>query len=326
MDVRRWSRLTEWAVAAAVVALHLLILVQSQLWPDVSWLQTAGDAQPVVAIALLAAWGLMGPGRSWFRWSAVLLLAFAWMLAMAGGDRRYFNPANSELPLPFSIAIAAALVLGAIRLCGLRMTVIEEGSPEPRPQFSIRALMLATLLVAMTLGGLELLRPTIVAAESTNYYSDLAAYFAQLEANATYGRLEITRGLVPTAATVRQLVLSLAVAGSAAGGLAVVLRPGAIWLRLAIAGVTLPTLAVYLTHLAGAGDEAFATRATEMAVALASVAVLTGVGVLPLRLMGYRLLRGERRAPASLCARIAEAIPAAPACPRSALAASEAST
>jgi hypothetical protein len=291
MNYRHLSRLVEWSVVAAVVALHALIAVGSHQRPNLGWLQIAADAQPMALVTLIAAWALLGPGKPWVRIVVVPILLVPWATVMAGSDRRYFNPANSEFPFPFVVALAAFLAFTAIRLTGMRAIAILQGRSEPRPQFSILSLLMTTTLIAVSIGCLELLRPTVISADNDTAYSDFGLQLTRVESEATFGRLEILRGLVPSPASLRQFILSMTVAGSAITGLTVVLRPGAIWLRLAILALALPTLGVYLTHLAGTSDDAFFTRAAELTTGFAAVAMLVGISVLPLRLMGLRVSR-----------------------------------
>ena len=80
-------------------------------------------------------------------------------------------------------------------------------------------------------------------------------------------------------------------ASAALGGVWVVLRPGTIWLRLAGLVVSLGVLGVYLPHLSGVATEEFTASAVNLSIALAAIAMHTGISVLPLRLLGYRLHR-----------------------------------
>jgi hypothetical protein len=89
----------------------------------------------------------------------------------------------------------------------------------------------------------------------------------------------------------RQLILGLALAGVIGGAIFAVFRPGPVWLRLVVLVTVIPTLAVYLTHLIGIGGAEIRQRSIELGVALAACASLAVIAVLPLRLMGFRLLR-----------------------------------
>jgi hypothetical protein len=292
LTYRRLAQAAEWALAIIVVALHGLVFVLAPRHPDVAWLQLAGDAQPIALAAAALGWALFGPGWLWVRAVAVPIFAVIWVLAIQAGDRRYFNPADSEIPFPFAVAVAIGLLLAVSRLAGLKLQSVPAGKPEPRPQFSILALLATTTLIALAIGGLELLRPTILIVDRNASYEDFARLIvASIEAENTSGRLEIIRGLVPGPASVRQGVLSLAIAAAAAGGMAIVLRPRLIWMRLAIAAVALPMLGVYLTHLASAPRDEFAARATELTAAFTAVSALSALSVWPLRLLGYRVLR-----------------------------------
>ncbi len=299
MNLHRLSQAAEWAVLAAVVAMHGAILLVPEpvdaLGPIVPVLV---DAQPLAAVALFLAWIGLGPGGLVIRTIPVSMIFWffvAWTL-FGGWDRRYFNPADSEIPWPVAAALAATALVIVIRLCGLRAARLPVGQPEPRAQFSIRSLLVATTLVAAAIGCLELVRPhVIVASGEPKYYDDLALFFQQVEANATAGRLEFARGLVPGPANTRQLILGLAIVGSGLGAVWSVLRPGPVWLRLTILIIALPTTATYLAHLTGAGGESFASTSIDLTVALAAVGGLAAVSVLPLRLMDFRLCKAASK-------------------------------
>ena len=189
MNYRRLSQVTEWAVVAAVIALHGLVFVLARRHTDVAWLQLAGDAQPIALAAVALGWGLFGPGWLWLRAVAVPIFAVGWVLVVQQADGRYFNPADSGLPFPFAVAIAIGLVFLVLRLAGLRMQSIPAGEEEPRPQFSILALLATTTLIALVVGGLEMLRPAIVSQTRELPYDELVKSIIKVERDATWGRL-----------------------------------------------------------------------------------------------------------------------------------------
>jgi hypothetical protein len=302
MHLHRASQAAEWAVVAAVIGLHAFIHVQSQEQPAAWWLQAAADVQPLVVTTLLAAWIVLGPGWHLVRIIAAgpLLLSGVWLLA-AGAQ--YFQVV--PVPWPFAFAFAVIPLIVVLRTLGLRVTGTSR--PNIRPQFSIFTLLVVTTAVGLLFGSLQLLQPVIASPDPE--LADLRAWLIGIERDVTYGRLELVRSLVPTPATVRQFVLAAAVAGSAIGALATVLRPGTVWLRLAILAVAIPSLSAYLSHLAGDGNT-LGTTAGELAIALAAVAALGGVSVLPLRLMGYRLCIAATNGRAAQCATRTSNVPA----------------
>jgi hypothetical protein len=295
MNYRRLSQGTEWAVLAAVVLLHAMILVPFSSQGDVAWLQIAAEAQPLAAIVLVSAWGVLGPGWRWCRGIAICLLLLFVIGTPSNDGLGPFVPAPVPLTMPFAIAIAAFLFVIFMRLSGLRATRSGKGGHESRPQFSIRSLLVTTTLIAVVIGCLEVLRPTVLVVSPEIESDGLARW--QLENQAT---------------TVRQCVLSAAVAACSVAALAVVLRPGIAWLRLGILAVAIPTIGAYLTHLSGESAESFAVRAMEMTTALAAPAILVAITVVPLRLMGYRLMR-PLCCPATQCG---ATVPVAQALPR----------
>jgi hypothetical protein len=182
-----------------------------------------------------------------------------------------------------------------LRLGGLRLRVIAQGQSEPRPQFSIRSLLIVTTLVAAAVGLLEGLRPIL--SDNTDQLGGMGRFILDT----------VEDVLRPT--TIRTLVVMGSLAGAALEGIWMVLRPGAIWLRLASLVVFVPTAAWYLTHLAGTGNETFASSVLDLAVALAAVTASTATTVLPLRLMGFRLMRSALGSPTLRVGQAAESRP-----------------
>lgn len=291
MNYRRSSQAAEWAVVAAVVGLHVLIHVQSQEQPATWWLQAAADAQPLVVMTLLVAWAVLGPGWRWARLTMASLVG--WMFLALAVSEPYRT--NVEIPWYFALAAALACVLAPARLCGLKVTSLQAEERAGNMQFSIRSLLVITTLVALAIGGLQLLRPAIASHEPE--LTDFRVWLIEFERLAMFGRVEVVRGLVPTPASLRQFVLVAAVAASALGALAAVLRPGAVWLRMAILAIAIPSGAAYLAHLTGGGGVWTGASAADLTVAFAAVATLTAVSVLPLRLFGFRLHRNALRSP-----------------------------
>jgi hypothetical protein len=180
------------------------------------------------------------------------------------------------------VAATSCLAAAALWLVGMRLTSFPHGQPEPRPQFSIRTLLFATTAVAVMVGVLEVVRPRLAQAE---WSDDLSLVISGTSIDLSSDSLWLASDVW------RQLTLGLAIAGVIGGAIFVVFRPGPIWLRLTVLVVAVPMLAVYLTHLIGIRDVEFQNRSIELGVALAACASLAAVAVLPLRLMGFRLLR-----------------------------------
>jgi hypothetical protein len=274
MNYRRLSQGTEWAVLAAVLVLHCLIFAPLRSSSDAFWLHVAAEAQPLAAIVLVSAWGVLGPGWRWCRGIAICLLLLLVIGTPSNDGLGPFVPAPVPVTLPFAVVIAAFLVVGSMRLSGQRATRIRTGRQEGPPQFSIRSLLVTTTLIGAAIACLEMLRPTFLVISPEMGNDGFARWLRENQAT-----------------TVRQCVLSAAVAACSVAALAVVLRPGIAWLRLAILALAIPTICVYLTHLVGETTDSFALRAVELTAALAGPAVLVAITVLPLRLMGYRLMR-----------------------------------
>lgn len=289
MDYQRASRIAEWTLAALVVGLHLVIF----LWPETRGkprflLAAAHDAQMLAGVLLIFAWAVLGPGQWWLRLGSLPVLLALW--AMPWNTRILPRPMNSSLPMVVASMAGAAIVV--TRLCGFRVQKLDlTAGPERGAQFSLWGMLVVTTLVAAAVGGLEALRPTL--AHGASDRNVLTVWLDSAESGQPF----------LSAKNVRQMVMALAVALSALGGMWVVARPGAVWFRLASVAATVPVLAGYLTHLSGDVDER-ATVAVNLGIGLGLIAVLTGVSVLPLRIFDYRLQR--KAAPVGL----AKAIPA----------------
>ena len=281
MNYRRLSQGAEWGVLVAVLALHAVILAPFSSHAEVAWLQIAADAQPLAVVVMVLAWGAFGPGRWWLRLAAVPLMLLGWVAYFSLSEQRYgyLSAGGGLVSFPVSLALAAAAIVVLVRLGGLRGLAVAPGRPEPRPQFSIRGLLATTTLVAIVIGCLEMLRPAMLVVPAETSYDQMVVWLLE---NQAADRMQ---------STVRQWVLSIAVAAGAVAALATVLRPGPVFLRLAVLVAAIPALASYLTHIAGTSAEEFSRQAFELTAALAAPAALVAISLLPLRLMGYRLMR-----------------------------------
>jgi hypothetical protein len=276
MDYRRWCWWAEWALVAAVVGLHAVIF----LWPEnparPNFVVTAAhDAQLLSAIVLIIGWGVLGPGRLWIRLAAAPILVGLWFLPWNSA----MQPREANDSFVASVFLFSAVLIGGLRAVGARIVKRSAASgPERGAQFSLLGLLLATTAIAGGIGVLEALRPTLGGLSRSQFVdmSDLILF---------------SPPSVRVAQQARLLVLSASVVLAALGGLWVTLRPGASWLRLAALVGLVPAIGVYLTHLSGAGNAAFAASAGSLACGLAMVAGLTSLSVLPLRLLGFRLQR-----------------------------------
>ena len=291
MNYRRWSRVFEWSIAAVVICVYAaLFLLPINAVPTP--IEDFHDSVAICLVVLAVAWGMAGPGRWWLRvLGPAALVTLAWLF-----PRRYIFP-ESDLPaFVAGLAGASAIALMTARLCGIRaMRLSPNRASERRPQFSILSLLMVTTLIAATIAVLESLRPLI--ADQYNPIDSIVSVYTLLRTK--WEDTWISAG------TVRVLLLSTFIAGIALGAIGVVLRPGTVWLRLAMLALAIPSISAYLLHLVGISGELTIQRTAELAIGFSSVAILTMLTVLPLRLFGYRLMR-----PAS--ARRQLAVPEAP--------------
>jgi hypothetical protein len=303
MDLRRWSQRAEWGLVATVVALHATVFFGPEDPSNPNFLLTAAhDAQLLSAIVLIVGWVVLGPGRLLVRLLAAPVLVCLWFLPWNSA----MQPREISTGFIGTLFCVAVVLSGGLRVCGLRIArrSASEG-PERGAQFSLFALLLATTVIAVAIGLLETLRPRLREVRP----GDLWAYPTLL-----------TPSLSDRAEQVRHMAMAASVGLSALGGLWVVLRPGAIWVRLAATSVLIATGGFYFAHLAGADigltdNSLFWTTGTSLAFGLASVAVLCGLSVLPLRLMGFRLqqpaaVANQIEAPAQVRMRLAARVAA----------------
>jgi hypothetical protein len=287
MNYRRWSRVAEWGVVAAVVALNAGIF----FWPENPsqpnfLLAAAHDAQLLSVIVLVIGWVVLGPGHLWLRLIAAPALVWLWFLPWNAA----MQPREMTAAFIKTFFWAAAVLICGLRVCGLRISKRSAtDGPEPGAQFSLLALIVATTLIAIAIGSLEALRPAL---RSTQEDYNLATLIESWPS----ARIGIQ---------LRELVMAATVAFTAAGGLWVVVRPGAPWLRLAALAALVPGAGLYLSHLSGASgvylgltDRSLLFQtAAYLTCGLMPVAGLAALSVLPLRLMNFRLQRPLQSAP-----------------------------
>jgi len=181
------------------------------------------------------------------------------------------------------VCVTSLLIIG-LRACGLRvMKTSSAKGPERRAQFSLLGLILVTTIIGVAIGVLEAMRPML---GSVRY-----------DGGVITGSPPIS--LAPVAIQLRGVIIAAMIALAGTGGLWVVLRPGAIWVRLAAMIALIPAAALYLTYhsdapntYVGLSTTTHVVRTTtNIAGALAAVAVLCGLCGLPLRWMVFVFLR-----------------------------------
>jgi hypothetical protein len=287
VDQHQLSRRLDWAVLAGVASLHA-IGVATWFRDSSAWLALAlRDSVPIVWLVLIPTWAVLGTGRAWQRWPAAIGLLAVWVAVFSGeffGRGLPFVP-----PILFTIVflvLASSLVM---RLCGLRLRGASPDDLSLTPQFSIRSILIATALVAVTIAALKWLEPRLAYDPLGEQYASVRDLVIRGENLLTGGTVEVMRGVVPR--NNRELFLAVGMASVALGGLWSVLRPGPVWLRLTTLALAIPILAAYMSS-AGRTESAERFGQTgELAMALASYAALAAVTALPLRLFDFRLMR-----------------------------------
>lgn len=223
----------------------------------------------------LAAWTVLGPGPIWLRLPIAPVLLTLWAVGWSQGAGQVTQAASQWLPVAGLAAIVIAL---GVRCCGLRLTIDKPLVTAGRrhPQFSIKALIILTTLIAAALGILESLRPAL------RTDPELSTYLERLlTARTETGSVgEFFAGLSP-----RHGVLAVALAAVAITTLGCVLRPGTMWLRLLVTAVLVPLLGIYLGNLTGSARD----TSVNLAISLAVLSAVVGVSALPLRMLGVRL-------------------------------------
>jgi hypothetical protein len=283
MDDRRFGRVAEWGLTAAVIALHAIIFLWPENWSRPNFLLiTAHDAQLLSATVIIIGWVVLGPGRLWVRLAAAPALAWLWFLLL----NRALD--SREITAAFFAAYVGcvAVLVSAVRALGLQVRRFDgQRGRERGAQFSLSVLIVATTLIALAIGGLEALRPMVSLAGPWERYD--------MDDLLSFGRS--TR----VGEQVRELMAAGFLSLAALSGVWTALRPGAPWVRLAANVVLMGAAGLYLAHLSAAAGInrglADATllmpTAASLAVAFLVTAGMAALWVLPLRFMDYRLLR-----------------------------------
>jgi hypothetical protein len=163
MNYRRWSALLEWSLLAIVVASFALgLLFPDQVAEFVPLGHLLTDAAPLVGAVLLPAWLIGGPGWPWLRGGLAGILV---LVILGVADQEPLDLIGDPGQLWLVVAAASCLAAAALWLVGMRLASLADGHSEPRPQFSIRTLLFATTVVAVTVGVLEIVRPRLAQAE-----------------------------------------------------------------------------------------------------------------------------------------------------------------
>jgi hypothetical protein len=232
---------------------------------------------PATQVVLLAAWAVLGPGPLWVRLPATPVLLFIWAAGWSSGgwERASLRTIDELLLATGAVALVMAIV---IRCYGLKISGDRDAARTARllPQFSIRGLIVLTTLVAIVLGALEWLRPTLGTQSDFESYTD---------------RIGSTWHHWLTApSSLRRAIMAAALAGASLAGMWCVLRPGLVWPRMILSVGLAAVLGVYLVHVAGSDRG----PAVGLSISLAMYTMLAAASALPLRLAGVRLARPRR--------------------------------
>jgi hypothetical protein len=264
-----------------VAGLHLGVIIGGP------WLGNAGlvgsalvDVAPFCQLMLMLAWVALGPGPLVARIGGLpVLLAVGsacWYWMWGWGPLSGTNVSNYAVLV--RVGAVAAVGFLATRICGVRVALSGRDSSSASVQFSLRSLLVLTTVIGAVIGLLEWLRPAL---------SDTL----ELPSDASYAVVVETLG---SRQDLRLVVGAIAVTMAGLAGIWAALRPGTPWLRVVIVCVGAAAVGAYETHLDGGADNDFFAMAASVAAALGSLALLIGVSVMPLRLLGYRLARYGR--------------------------------
>jgi hypothetical protein len=226
---------------------------------------------PAVQLILLLAWAVLGPGPLWVRVVGGAVLFSLWgtqwgQLAIG----RNFATFGS---LMIKAAALSAVAVMALRVCRFRIRPAPSARFDVpgRAQFSLRALVTLTTVIAVVLGLLEWFRPFL------NQSADWQTYFGSAA----------TRQWLPDRRSATQSIMATALAAVSVAALWCTLRPGLVWPRASLLLLLGVLLGGYLAHVEG-GNRG---RQLELGLAFALLAATVAITLLPLRLWNLRLLR-----------------------------------
>jgi hypothetical protein len=298
---RRLAQVAEWLLLALVLVLH------APGWCGSGWLAEQGpasallaDALPLASLLLIGAWCVLGPGYPWARGG--IAAVFFLIIAVAVSSKAQYTWTHSDVLLGLAPLVAFGLAT-LLRLGGLRARSHDVARlPEGGATFTVRGLMAITTLVAIVIGSLEAARPWL------RPYSDI--YELELDLADGVSPPPILEATVraPASAPFRVVQLSILeahrlgqfrlalsaglFAAAALLAYAAMLRPGAVWLRLAGLAALVPAAAWYVCHLTDTDFESTIT----LTLWTATTTALVAGSLVPLRLMGYRFLRSKSSA------------------------------
>lgn len=312
LPYRRLAHAAEWSLLAAVVLVHVAAWIwREQLASGGPLGALLADSLPLASLILVSLWLGLGPGSPWLRGGVAVLAAtiVATSIVWDGLDR--WTPANWLLAVtPLGIFVCAAL----LRLCGLK---VHRGrldrASSAGATFTVRSLLALTTAIAIAVGGLEALRPWLHSRQSPAIIEvepevilspvQISADGLQLTQNQTVLTVPAS---TPWRVVVRQLEsaqqkgqIRMALAATLFIAMSLlaftaILRPGAIWLRVAGLALLIPAAGWYIGHLTETDAESTKT----LTLWAGTTAALVASSLLPLRLMGYRLARPcQQRSP-----------------------------
>jgi hypothetical protein len=296
LPYRRLAQVAEWLLLALVVVLHAAGWVWSSSLANTGPVGALlADSVPLATLLLLAAWCALGPGFLWLRGVFAFGFLLAVGVAMFSPERFTWSHTDALTGLaPLATLVAAA----ALRLTGRRATLlIPADHPDSGATFTVRSLLVITTAIALTIGGLEAARPWLRPANTS--IEELEIWLTS-----TSTRPEPRQTMrVPVAAPYKFLqgrlleahrkgqfrlaLVACLLTIAALVAYASLLRPGAVWLGLA--GVAALVLAAgwYIGHLTDSNSQSTLT----LTLWMATITAIVAGPLVPLRLMGYRLVR-----------------------------------
>ncbi len=251
------ERLSFVLLLATLVALHFDLFSDAR--PQLGWLAVLRDAGDLSHVALLGIWAGLCQGRQWIKWPAIaaIILLLACFPPSFIQDWRWGATSERWLGygpvLLFSYASAFALLAVSLKLRGFVVAGISPGETSSRLRFSIRSLLILTIVAAAAVRGGQLL----------------------------YGYAQEHEE-----ARLRLAFAGLGVVLAASAGLTLwaTLAPGRRWARLMILAASCPALALIPPYLGG-NDTSFSPLAVLIG---AHAAVLAGA-LLVVNACGYRV-------------------------------------